>query len=259
MGSSPTVPILQNKMTTHFLTYGDGLFAKRKRVLATEILNSGYPIEHIYAWDRNNISEFYSQHKKFMDTESCSGRFIWKPYVILKILNRIPYGDFLIYLDSGCSVINKGKRKRDRDLRYDEYFEILNKVKVPILPFCPHWDNEHKYSQKDLPEFILDHFNLNNNAFKNSPAFEAGFLIMEKTDEVISIIEEWLSLMIDNDYFLIKNNISADQGVLNAMWYAKGLSVLFGMDFYGQGPFFAGRYTDIGQKEGWTNESLIID
>lgn len=246
-------------MKTHFLTYGDGLFSKRKFILAAEVINSGYPIDYVYAWDRDYISEFYAAHKIFMDNESCSGRFIWKPYIILKLLEKMPDNDVLIYCDSGCTVINKGHRKADRDQRYYEYFDFLDQVQVPILPFCPYWDNEHKYNLETLPVFLLDYFGLNNDNFKNSPSFEAGFLIMRKTNDVVKIITEWLELMLHNDYFLLKNNVSADQGVLNAIWYTKQLSVIFGMDFYGQGPFFAGRYTDVGQKPGWTNESLIID
>lgn len=246
-------------METHFLTYGDGNFTKRKYILCNEVIQSKYPIHHLYAWDRNNIAEFYSEHKDFMDSQPCSGRFIWKPYIILKLLEKIPYDDVLIYCDSGCTVINRGHRKNDRDLRYAEYFDFLDQVHVPILPFCPFWDNEAKYFQKELPDYVAEYMGINKNDIINSPAFEAGFLIMRKTNHVIDIIKEWLKYMIIDDYYLVKDSITSDQGVLNAIWVKKHLSVIFGMDFYGQGPFFAGRYTDSGQKKGWTNETLITD
>ena len=244
-------------MAVHFLSYGDGNYTERKNIIVQEVLDAKLdpPIDKTYAWDRSNIPEFYSKHKEIMDNLPCSGRFIWKPYIILKMLNRIPENDYLIYLDSGSTIINKGEFKESRENRYKEYFEFLKDAKCPILGFAPVQEKDwsYYYTQRDAkhdPQ-LLNRYDLNHDEFLDSAGMEAGFLLMKNDYRVREAIQFWLDLMTENSCYNTKTSNSADQGLLNIMFWIFGCVMLIHLDFYGIGPFFAARFTDQGQKEGW--------
>lgn len=49
------------------------------------------------------------------------GYWCWKPQVILQLMNAIPDGDVILYVDAGCHLNRKGVR------RLVEYYELANK------------------------------------------------------------------------------------------------------------------------------------
>ena len=47
------------------------------------------------------------------------GYWVWKPYLIKKVLDELNIGDTLLYVDAGCHINYKGKK------RIGKYFELL--------------------------------------------------------------------------------------------------------------------------------------
>lgn len=250
-------------MKTHFLSYGDGNYTKRKHIICEQVRASNLDpkIDYCYAWDRSFIPGFYGQYEHIMDTLPCSGRFIWKPYIILKLLRNVAENDIVIYCDSGSEVINRGEYKEQREERWRYYFEALDHTECPMIGFAPidvDRDNAYYYTNIESKHTVdlLERFGLNTPEFLYGAGMEAGFLMARNTAKVREAVKFWLDLMTENDCELTKTAHSADQGLFNIMFELFGGNKLIWLDGYGSGPFFFARMTDQGQKPGW-NQAII--
>ena len=117
-----------------------------------------------------------------------------------KKLNEINDGDILIYLDAGCTINKKGKK------RFDEYIEMLNNTEEGIISFqMPH--KEKIWTTKE----IFNYFKINiNSDIANSGQILDGILIMKKNKHLIKLNELWLKAVYDNsllftDFYNKKN------------------------------------------------------
>jgi hypothetical protein len=50
-------------------------------------------------------NEFKNIHSDILKQSRGAGYWLWKPYIILDMLNKINDGDYLIYMDSGCKLL----------------------------------------------------------------------------------------------------------------------------------------------------------
>lgn len=243
-------------MQKHFLTYGDGIFSKRKDILKDEIIRSEL-FHWVYSFGRENIWDFYLEHKNLMDNFRGSGCWIWKPYIIYTMLLQIPDNDILYYCDAGCYLINIGQYKKQREDRFDSYITILDSVDIPVTAFSPwtysatqpDYTQINSHTQSALEVYGL----LDSKEFLNYPGVESGFIICKKTEASVKFVKEWLDLMLKDNYDLILNHNATEQSILNMLFYKYNLTRIDGADFYGASPFFAGRLTDNGPKPGYNS------
>lgn len=242
--------------TKHFVTYGDGIFSKRKDILKQEAIDS-YLFHSIYGFGREDIWDFYIRHQYMMDNIKGSGCWIWKPYIIIQLLSSVNDNDLVYYCDSGCSFINKGQFKQQREQRFDYYTELVNSLDLPVIAFSP-WTYDYNipdYTQKNAhTQSALETYGLLcDKQFLDYPGIEAGFIMTRKTKASIDFIQHWLNLLLADNYDLILNHNATDQSLLNALFYKNKMAYVRGTDFYGGGPFFAGRLTDDGCKPGYNS------
>lgn len=85
----------------HLISYADGptVFAQNQNMLAMSAVNRG--IDFIYNYRRNNIDPAFVQANPVLNRPMGAGYWLWKPYLILETLKKIPQGDILIYADTG--------------------------------------------------------------------------------------------------------------------------------------------------------------
>jgi hypothetical protein len=106
-------------MNWHFRTVGMGTY--NIRAAAHRIVNEaadtglfqtskGFSEKQI----RLLMPTFWTEHKQILKARIPGfGWYIWKPYFIHEMLNSIPEGDGLLYLDSGCTI-SKSKESFDQ-------------------------------------------------------------------------------------------------------------------------------------------------
>lgn len=71
--------------------------------------------------DLKNDKDFWTKHGKFIESHRRGyGYWVWKPFLIQKVLDEIKENDILIYCDAGCQINIQGKR------RLMEYIDMLN-------------------------------------------------------------------------------------------------------------------------------------
>ncbi len=145
------------------------------------------------------------------------GYWIWKPYLLKKIFDKIDYGDIVNYIDIGCHII------KTNSLRFNQYLDFIKQDDNWILPFQYHSDlenninnilfpnrDERKYTKGDLLEYF-DFYN--NSNITNSPQFWAGCFFIKKTDVSIEFLDQWLSIF-EKNFHLIDDSPSIKKNLV---------------------------------------------
>jgi len=154
--------------------------------------------------------------KKFQNKRGY-GYWFWKPYLILKIMNKMNRDDILHYADVGCHINLKGR------MRFKRYIELLNKQKKGIIAFQYYPLIKKKYKKKEFPERqefkytksdLLSYFGfLKNKKITQTNQFWAGSFFIKKNAFTISFLTEWLNVfennpnLIDDSPSKIKNHL----------------------------------------------------
>jgi len=229
----------------YFITFGNNIFKNQILNLKQQAESTGW-FDKIITETPDSINEFYQIHQNFINSNDRGyGYWIWKPYIIYKLLLNINDNDYIFYSDAGSSVL---PHKYNRLL---EYIDILDSTDRPILTFSS------QYLEKNFQKLLtLNYFNLSNNIdFLNSYQVESGIVICKKNNFVINFIKNWLDLCIINNYkLLIDSNGDNenehfiehrhDQSILSILCKINKISIICCNEAYGSGPFFSSRLTD---------------
>jgi len=238
----------------YLISFGDDYFNYKKQILKKQAESTGW-FDDVIIHSPETLEEFFNQHKDFVTNSRGYGYWIWKPYIILDLLEKINEGDNIFYIDSGGCILEH------RNKRFEEYLEMLNST--PILVFCDGGscgnppDYKEKYFQKMK---VLKRFSLENDEdFLNSGQIEGGVFICKKSQESIDFVKEWLNLVTEDNYSLVNDDDDFeqlneyrghrhDQSILSILSKRKKVNILGLIDTYGMGPFFSSRMSDNGLR-----------
>jgi hypothetical protein len=182
---------MENNLTQkiYFATFGsDGwegaLERIKKQVLEFNIF------EELFIYHSNNLksdTEFWSKHSNFIENNrKLYGYDIWKPYLILKSLQKIEEGDILIYTDSGCEWNLKGKE------RLLDYIHLVNSNDKNILGFQLNL-LEKEWTKMDLIDYMGAYEHI------ESGQIIGGINFFKKTDKTIQFLQEWYNICCNYD------------------------------------------------------------
>jgi len=121
---------------------------------------------------------FYDKNKEILDCEIGDGLWLWKPKIILDVLNELEDGDVLIYTDAG-------------DLVDVDYNTLENYVKDKDYYFT-NWSG-NRWPQRICTKrdcFIL--MNCDEEKYHETPQMEAGFIIIKKTNQMMDFVQDYL-------------------------------------------------------------------
>lgn len=151
--------------------------------------------------DLDHDIEFMQKYGSFVANNARGfGFWIWKPYLILKTLENLNEGDFLVYTDAGCEINPKGLP------RLKEYFELLEKNKYGLLTFQLKMGCEDiKYSKRSL----LEYMNATDDDM-NTSQIMATVLIMKKTPYIMNHMKRILEIATCMNYEMI-NDITKNE------------------------------------------------
>ena len=238
----------------YLISFGDDYFNYKKQILKKQAESTGW-FDDVIIHSPETLLDFFTQHRDFVTNSRGYGYWIWKPYIILDLLEKINEGDNIFYIDSGGCIL------QHRNKRFEEYLEMLNST--PILVFCDGGscgnppDYKEKYFQKMK---VLKRFSLENDEdFLNSGQIEGGVFICKKSQESIDFVKEWLNLVTEDNYSLVNDDDDFeqlneykghrhDQSILSILSKRKKVNILGLIDTYGMGPFFSSRMSDNGLR-----------
>tara|TARA_B110000977_G_C10972834_1_gene453001 strand:+ start:159 stop:911 length:753 start_codon:yes stop_codon:yes gene_type:complete len=198
LSSNPENKFMKNKL--HLISYGDKKYIKAKHRIYNEAFNTKwfYSIK-CYGLEDLCVS-FRNEFKSILSMKRGGGYWIWKFDIILNKLQEINDGEFLIYVDSGCTINPKGKK------RLKEYIEMFKNNKNKIISFqMGHkenvWTTKQIFHSFGIPE---------NDPIETSGQYMATIIIMQKCEAVINIFNDCLD-KIRKDPLIITDHYNKNQ------------------------------------------------
>ena len=232
----------------HLIYYGDRKYVKAKQRIYNEAMNTGW-FYSIKCYGKQDLSiNFRNEFRYILSLNRGGGYWIWKFDIILRKLKEINTGEYLIYLDSGCSINSNGSE------RLEEYINMIKNNEHKIISF--QGGSEKNWTTKQ----IFDAFSvLENDPIETSGQYIGGILIMQKCNAVINIFKDCLHKIRQNhliitDYYnknqrdFFKDN-RHDQSILSVARKKHGSIVIpdetYSLDFNSKSmrkiPFLATR------------------
>jgi hypothetical protein len=158
-----------------FISFGNSIYEKSLQRIKNEAINSMF-FDNIKIFNENDLP--YDLQKYCLQNNKGFGYWIWKPYLINKVLNEINQNDILIYCDAGCTINYKGK------IRFKEYIDMVNKNEYANISFqMPH--QEKKYTKAD----VIKYFDSGN--LKDTGQLVGGILIFRKNEHTTNLVKLW--------------------------------------------------------------------
>ncbi len=192
-------------MTKYFLTFGgggqnyiDAVNRLTNQIKKTELFDY---VVAITDKDLQNDAEFWTQHSNFiLNNKRGYGYWLWKPYIILKTMEKMNDGDILLYLDSGCEI---DYRRKDNFL---PLFEQIQKDYIIGTHGLKHGWWEKEWNKKD----ILISMNMLNDNILDSAQRQAGTNMYLKCDKTLNLVKEWYQIACSDNYHLLDDSPSRE-------------------------------------------------
>ena len=124
------------------------------------------------------------------------GYWIWKPYIISKMLEKINDNDILVYIDAGCHINITPESKK----RFNDYINMIITSKSGLLRFqLTH--QEKNFTNKKTINYFKDKFNISDkimNDYLESFQILNGIMLFRKTEFSIKFINNCLDILNDD-------------------------------------------------------------
>ena len=178
-------------------------------------------------------SHFVQKNIDIFSLKRGFGYWLWKPYLILKTLNAVRYGDWVVYSDSGSFFINSVKNILNE-------IECFNQDVVGFeLPLI-----ERQWTKREL--FIS--MECDDSFFKDSNQIHASIQFVKKSKFSLEFYKEYLNIAqsvinltdecdysVDQDPFFIEHR--HDQSIYSLLYKKNNLITFKDPTQYGDDPF----------------------
>lgn len=187
--------------------------------------------DKVIEYSEADIPQSYKdEHKDIFAYKRGAGLWLWKPYLIHKALMEIKDGDWLMYLDSGTTVINDIHKLIDFTKEQGQDMFLMEQ---PLL--C------HQFTKRECYEIMSVKEGGENQAL--------GLLLLLRTEKTIKFVEEWLHAC-ENEELLSPKHFRPeieefpdyyahreDQSILTLLRIKYNLPVFRDCSDYGKFPF----------------------
>ena len=169
---------MMGSQMVYLVNYATKEFYESQKKLNASALK--YGVDKVVSYKRKDLikSNFYKEHKDILDQKRGAGFWLWKPYIILDLLQKVNDGDVVIYADSGIEVIKA----------LDPLIELCLE-KNDVLLFCEGGERLNKeYTKRDC--FIM--MDCDSEDYWNSVQCLASFHLYTRNKLCIEFLKKWL-------------------------------------------------------------------
>lgn len=164
------------------VAYGNDAFAGSRDYNLKTAIKKGKADKAI-AYSPEDIDEsFYQQNKDILSLKRGNGYWLWKPYLILKTLNQIEDGDYLMYADAGSVYVNP----------VQTLIDCMEQNGQNILCFSIN-SIEKDWSKRDA--FVI--LDCDKPEYAETPQRLATFILCKNCEETRAFISQWLGFCTD--------------------------------------------------------------
>ena len=194
--------------------------------------------KEVYVIDENGLDSSFRDHykDKLILGSRGYGYWMWKPYLLQRMLDYVADGDIIIYADAGCHLNANGKQ------RLCTYIDVLVKNEAGLLLFSQEGLLERCWTKGD----VFDYFGVRHDMTISDSAQRAGtVLFIQKKSTSENIIREW-NQAYESDFSLIDDTPSHspnldgfvehrhDQSILSILSKLRGAAFLPVSEIYAQ-------------------------
>ena len=172
----------------YYFTYGDDKYLNAKLRIKQEAINSKL-FDDISVFGRNDIDpSFIEKTEPYINMPRGGGYWLWKPFFLKQIFDKMQEGDYCVYTDAGCMINVNGSQ------RFNEYLKMIDSHESGILAF----ELGHKEKVWSNAK-VFEYFNkLNDEDFKESKQLMATIFIAKKCANSQKIVEQYYDLALNH-------------------------------------------------------------
>lgn len=180
----------------YLLTYAEGENAlgvnfkdlQNESIRTASVLNI---FDKIYSLDSKSIDpNFYDKHKKILSNKKGGGFWLWKPYLINKLLEKIEYNDFIFYADAYVFFIKN----------LSPLFDVCNTHTKGLLAFgLGH--KEKTFTKK----YVFEAMDCMGPEFTDTEQNLASFFLLRKNNFTINFFKKYLEYCCDENLITDKH------------------------------------------------------
>ena len=209
----------------YFINYASNGFFNSQSFGLKSATNFGF--KSIGYTDTNIDKDFVTKNIKILSNPRGSGYWLWKPYIILDMLNKIEDGDYLIYMDSGANLISDPTK----------YLEMIDSKGILAFSMV---QKTSKWTKGDcFCEINKD----NKDDWKDANQLQGTYIFFKKCEFSVSFVERWLSLCEKENLITDIANINMDnfsdfidhrhdQAIFSLLCYNEGIMNIPQIDQY---------------------------
>lgn len=188
---------MRNGHTVNFLTFADSRLAC-KDIIKKQAIESGF-FNNIFAFDETGFEDWYRE--KYADRLVLGSRgygyWMWKSYLIRRIMDHLDEDDYLVYADGGCTINKSGRT------RFEEYLQLVDDSESGVLGFQQGWRSA-EWTKGD----VFEYFGVGDNPeFLNHGQVAGGVVVLRKCWKSQQLVNEWYYVC-HNHYDLITDDPS---------------------------------------------------
>jgi hypothetical protein len=195
----------EDEIEVNFMTFADRKYKGTLERIGKEAEEMGI-FKNIFLLTDSDLVGMPEEDLEFIRSNKRGyGYWIWKPYLIRRVLSRVSENSILIYADAGCKL-ESGAIGRLR-----EYIRMVREHKSKMLTF-----------QMGLKECIwtkmdtLNELGFISDGELNSGQVISGIILMENNEKVRGLIDEWYRVSRMYNYHLLDDSESR---LMNAMGF----------------------------------------
>jgi hypothetical protein len=166
-------------MNIHLCVYSNGKYEVPRKALIN-LAESSKIFESIFEYDREWLekTQFYLDNLQILgDLESKGdGWCLWKPFVMLESMGKIPTGDVLLYMDSSDTFFGN----------FESFLYTYFRENDILL--TRGGNTNSKFTRRDT----FFYMGCDSPVYWNSPQVEAGVIGMKKCEKSLNFLEEYL-------------------------------------------------------------------
>lgn len=169
-----------------FLTFANAGYRNALQRIVREAEDSAFFDEICLCTEKDLDPVYIQKYGSWIEANKRGyGYWIWKSYLVKSFLEKLEFGDFLIYLDSGCEI-NKNAGKR-----YFDYLKLAAESSLGLVCFST-MSTERKFDKGD----VLDALDMRDDAKAlNSAQIMGGMMVICKKESSVALVKKWFDLV----------------------------------------------------------------
>lgn len=209
----------------HFVTYGDEKYVKQRKMICITAKQIA-KVSSVFSYSEKDLDKrFIDENREVMGDPKGGGLWLWKPFLILKALNEIEYGDHLLYCDCSAIFVRNAKGI------VDELTNLDQSVVAYELPLI-----EEQWTDSGT----LKKYGSNEAGKTNQ--LSASYILFKKDDASLNFVLEWLNICCTS-FLTLPNRFNSpcishryDQSVFSLLYKRKNYLPCIDISQYGAQP-----------------------